>query len=524
MDTTTTVEQPTRRKAARPTRAEERPPGEQPEAPDTEEQPEEPPPAAPEKEDTAPPETAAAERARIQAITRSVRAANLGEAFADQLIDSGTPADKVDRAVVAELARRQPAVSRSVIDVVTPPSSKRQREGIVHALLLRSAPDRYPTFVKDLEPARRAELADAAREWQGLTLMELARACLEARGVRTRGLDKMQLAAVALGLAHPSQTREGPHGFLATADLPMLLATVGHATLTAGYQMAPRTFPPWTRQATLPDFRITTRVSLGLGPQLLQVPEHAEYTRGKLSLQGQPVQLATWGRILAFTRQALINDDVSLFTRIPQLFGNAAAAVEGNSVYNLLTSNPTMADGNALFSAAHGNLMAAATINISSVAAARSAMMNQKSADGQFMAITPAFLICGPAQEVYAYQFMTPITIVGSISNVVPDQMRAMQVIVDPRITDNAWYLAASPNQVDTIEYNYLAGAAQGPSLETREGWDIDGQEYKARLEFGAAVIDWRGLVKNPGLLPAGTLQAPAGDQSTSGGGTEPSA
>jgi hypothetical protein len=48
-----------------------------------------------------------------------------------------------------------------------------------------------------------------------------------------------------------------------------------------------------------------------------------------------------------------------------------------------------------------------------------------------------------------------------------------------------------------------LDGAAGGgPTLETREGWDIDGQEYKAREEFTATPIDWRGLVKNPGQLP----------------------
>ena len=88
-----------------------------------------------------------------------------------------------------------------------------------------------------------------------------------------------------------------------------------------------------------------------------------------------------------------------------------------------------------------------------------------------------------------------------SIDNVVPQVYRAMELVVEPRITDAAWYLAASPDQVDTIEYDYLEGApaSGGPTLETREGWDIDGQEYKAREEFTATPIDCRGLVKNPG-------------------------
>src|SRR5262249_3020095 len=108
----------------------------------------------------------------------------------------------------------------------------------------------------------------------------------------------------------------------------------------------------------------------------------------------------------------------------------------------------------------------------------------------------------GPQQELAALQFLQPITIVGAATAVVPQTYRALQLIVEPRITDASWYLAADPNQVDTIEYDFLAGApGGGPTLETREGWDIDGQEYRAREEFTATPIDFRGLVKNPGAL-----------------------
>jgi hypothetical protein len=162
-----------------------------------------------------------------------------------------------------------------------------------------------------------------------------------------------------------------------------------------------------------------------------------------------------------------------------------------------------MADTFALFSTQHGNLMTASVIDVKNVALARSAMMNQKSPDGQYLSIVPRFMIVGPAQEVYALQFLAPLTIVGAQTGVVPAAYQSLKLIVDPRITDNAWYLAASPDQIDTIEYDYLEGSGEGPVLETREGWDIDGQEYKAREEFAAAALDYRGLVKNPGALPA---------------------
>ena len=497
---TATKERPLTKRT--PARAEERPPGSAPDEP-TPEQPDEgedkgegegtevPPPAPGKSAADASAEEAArgAERTRVQDIRQAVRNAGLLEAFADKFITDGTSAADTRTAVLAELARTQPPVSRSVVEVVGV-GAERLRAGVQNVLLHR------------IDPSRHA-LTDDGRQWTGKGLMEIASRLLEARGVRTWGMGRMELAAVALGLAHPPSVREGPHGFLATSDFAAILATVGRLTLTQGYTTAPRTFPPWTRQGTLPDFRTSGRVSLGTGPKLLKVPEHAEYTRGPLGAEVEPIRLETWGRILAFTRQAMINDDIGLFTRIPQLFGNSAAAMESDVVYGILLGNPTLSDGQPLFSAAHGNLMPAGPIDLANVAAARQAMMNQKTPQGQFITVIPRYLIVGPQQEVYAAQFLVPITIVGSASQVTPRTFQSLELVVEPRITDLSWYLSADPAQIDTIEYAYLEGAAGGgPTLETREGWDIDGQEYKAREEFGAAAIDWRGLVKNPGALP----------------------
>ena len=52
------------------------------------------------------------------------------------------------------------------------------------------------------------------------------------------------------------------------------------------------------------------------------------------------------------------------------------------------------------------------------------------------------------------------------------------------------------PVLIDTIEYCYLEGQ-QGVYIETRQGFEVDGVEIKARLDFAAAAIDYRGLQKN---------------------------
>ena len=61
-----------------------------------------------------------------------------------------------------------------------------------------------------------------------------------------------------------------------------------------------------------------------------------------------------------------------------------------------------------------------------------------------------------------------------------------------------AWYLAASPDQIDLVLYGFLEGQA-GPFVESRVGWDIYGLEIKCRHDFVAHVVDFRGLYKNAG-------------------------
>ena len=48
------------------------------------------------------------------------------------------------------------------------------------------------------------------------------------------------------------------------------------------------------------------------------------------------------------------------------------------------------------------------------------------------------------------------------------------------------------------MEFCYLDGA-EGPVIETKQGFEVDGVAIKCRLDFGAKVIDHRGLRKATG-------------------------
>jgi hypothetical protein len=214
-------------------------------------------------------------------------------------------------------------------------------------LLARAWPGAYPVTKEN-------------RAFSDMHLCEMARIALRRAG-RTGFSGRGAVATAALKVRDfeallDVNTRQGPQGYLVTDDFVSVLLNLARASLTQGYTVAPRTFTGWAREIAVQDFREHHRIALGAGPRLALVEQHGEYTRGQLPSRDEILQLQTWGKIIAFTRQAMVNDDLGALTRLPQLFGNSAATMEGDVVYGVLTSNPVMSDGNALFSAAHGNV------------------------------------------------------------------------------------------------------------------------------------------------------------------------
>lgn len=330
------------------------------------------------------------------------------------------------------------------------------------------------------------EQADTSNPMAGYTLFELARNALQMNGINAYGMSKMDIVAKAF--THT------------TSDFGDLLSNVANKALLKGYDEAEETFERWTSVGELPDFKATTRVDLGAFPDLEHVPEGAEYQEATVGDRGETVQLATYGRLFSITRQAIINDDLGAFTRLPQKMGRAARRTLGNLVYAVLNGNPAMSDGTELFHANHGNLGTASAINTASVDALRALMAKQTLGDA-YLNITPSYLIVPTEKRGLAIQTIESEFEIGASAknNTAPNYVRHIaEVISDPRLSGNAWYLAANPAMFDTIEVQYLDGI-QSPTLEQQSGWNIDGVEFKVRLDAGVKALDWRGLAKNPG-------------------------
>ena len=343
--------------------------------------------------------------------------------------------------------------------------------------------------------------ADGERnEFSGLRLDALARLALERRGVRWTSPDTMAM----VGEAFLPVMAGGLHS---TSDFANILANVANKSLLKGYQESEETYSLWTGKGSLSDFKIVSRVDTGLFPSLTEVPEGAEYNYATISDRKEQVALATYGKLFGITRQAVINDDLNAFSKVPQKMGRAAKRTIGNLVYAVLTSNPAMSDSVALFhTATHKNLATGggSALGTSSLDAGRTAMGRQQDVDAKATAlnIRPKWLIVPLTLEGSANVYMKSQTEVGQANPNVANKVAGMaNVIADGRLdtaSTTAWYLAADAGQHDTIEVDYLNGI-EVPTLERKAGWSIDQLEWKVRIDAAVKAWEWRTLYKGAG-------------------------
>jgi hypothetical protein len=442
---------------------------------------------APEPEPVNAEQVRAQEQERITTITSLVDQFKLERAVADDLVKRNVPVADARKVILDKLAERdargightQVSMPAGGLDATVT-----RREAIAEAILHRAQPQAFA-------------MTDRAREYRGMRLIDVARDCLEAAGVRTRGMTPNEIAYQATRAA----------GLQSTSDFPLILAAVAGKRLRQAYAGTPRTFQMWARGTTATDFKPMYPTQIGNFPALKPVMEGAEFSYGSIAEGRESYQLATYGRIVPLTRQAIINDDLRAFDRALGTAGQRAADLESSIVYNVLLANANLADAVALFDSNHGNVGTAAVIAETSLSEAWEKMTQQKDlgdgsgADKEYIDARPRFIVVPPGQRLIEARKMIAATTPAKASDV-NAFTGSLQIVEEPRLFKTGgpqpWYLAADPNLVDTVEYAHLEGQTE-PFIDQRAGFEVDGVEIKIRHDFAAKALDYRGLFYNAG-------------------------
>jgi ATP-dependent protease ClpP protease subunit len=343
---------------------------------------------------------------------------------------------------------------------------------------------------------------DPANEFNHISLRSLASTCLERAGIRTGSLSASQVADRILMMN-------------TTTDFPLVLENIQTKAMLRGYEEAVEVFDKITRVGSLPDYKTARRIGTSMFPSLAQVREGAEYEEGTVGERNASIFLSKYGRIISITEEMIINDDQDAFGRVARQMGMAAKRTIGNLVWAIITDNPTF-NSSALFAAGRQNLLtgggsALADAGLTSAYNQFLTRTDAQTAGGALTDTTaiviPKFLITSIAQQQTALRLMAMEKVpgTGNAAGEIPNTHRGrFEVISDARLDRVAggttrWFLAADPNQADTIEVAYLDGQ-QTPQVTRHEDWKRDTFAYKVKIIAGVAPLDYVGLQRNDGV------------------------
>ncbi len=431
------------------------------------------------------------ERGALAPMLLAASNANLTVEFATRSFSEGKSLDEFRALVIDELGKES---STNVINTPIPKADERsdQRENarsdVENSLLVRCSGS----------VGSKVEMTDGIRDYRGLSLIETARQFMEDNGESMRGM---------------SPTKIAQRAFNSTSDFPLILENVMNKNLLGAYAEMPQTFLGLGAKTELSDFREKHMYRLGEAPNLLPLGEGGEYKSGTMKETKESYRLNTFARKIAFTRQMLINDDMSALDKVPTMFGRAGSKLESDIVWGLLLNwdfinnkvgNVKMADGKALFHADHNNLLTGtgSALSKEALTALRKLGRKQKTMDGSTLNMTFNTLVMPSDLETLAEELLFN-NYIANVSNETSSFRNKFDVRIEerlavvPTIGATAWY--AFSNFIETFEYATLAGE---PDMTTEivNTTDADGLTVKVRKDFGAGLVDHRGMALNKGV------------------------
>lgn len=432
-----------------------------------------------------------AERERISAI-QAICDGEFPEIEREAIAGGWTP-EVVTKKVLETIRAERPAANVN-ISVKTAPEGGVLRKTIEAAMCLRVG-----VSAEQLEKSYGAQTVEAGMAEMDMPLKQLLIECMKLDGIPySRGFDNETIRAA-----------------FSSVSLPGILSNVANKKLLQSYEAQPIIAMKLCSTGDLNDFKENDRFRLTDVGDLLPIAADGEIKDGGLIEESAKNQLDTYGKKFCLTRKMIINDDLGAFMKVPTAMGNRAARLIDQLFFSRLLSNPAQADGKALFSTNHKNLLSGASSALSSdsLKKAIQLFLDQVDADGQPISVEPKYLLVPTALKHLAIELTQGATLIMSGTdnavrpalNVLSDEN--LQVISSPYLGNSAyegssqtgWYLFGDPKTVDTWEIGFLKGK-RTPTVERGEtDFNTLGLWFRVYFDLGVREQDHRGMVKANG-------------------------
>lgn len=331
-----------------------------------------------------------------------------------------------------------------------------------------------------------------------ISLAQLIAECAEANGHISRGGVDAEMLRAAWGPIYAS-------GF-STTSLSNVLSNTANKFITMGFDSVDMTCRRISRVRPVRDFKTATSISLHGGHNFEKLGPGGEIKHG---VPGETVytnSVSTYARMLAITRQDVINDDLGVLTMLPQKLGRGAGLALNERFWTVFLDN------SSFFSSANSNLNeGVATVTSAGLTATEVIFRNQVDPDGHVLGVMPSVMLVPPTQHSAALELMNSERVIDGTSTAKgPDgniwrgrfRVETSPYMENSSYTGNStayWYLLADPQNYPVIEIAALNGNLEVTVESADADFNMLGIQMRGFSDFGVAMYEKRYGVKADG-------------------------
>jgi hypothetical protein len=305
---------------------------------------------------------------------------------------------------------------------------------------------------------------------------------------------------------------------MSTSDFPTYMGYFIRHTFLARFNELQGSWSQYTRDFSLEDFEDYTSSRWGRFPDIEEKALNGPYNELAIKeFPGETLRLREWGNTFALTRQLVISDRLNKISEFPTLFAEALARTMSKvAAVDAFQANPTMYDGNALFSSAHGNLATATALTANAAGMdllkAMELQLAQQTDQEGFKITTPGapHTLIVPIEYRWIANALINNEQVPSGAVNVANEVRGRYTVIEERFfTDaNNYYMTSDlKGPLGFLAHVTLNGITtpfiglKDPGVRGVLGGDdpysfeFDEIMYKLRHDFNFKPVEWRGIV-----------------------------
>lgn len=288
-----------------------------------------------------------------------------------------------------------------------------------------------------------------------------------------------------------------------TIDVAGILSNTANKFLMAGFMAVDESWRKIAKITSVSDFKETTTYR-GVGAFRFEpVAPDGTIKHGTMDETSYGNKADTYAKMLAITRQDMINDDLGALTDIPRGLGRGGALA---LVYYFWTE---FLDNSSFFHSSNSNTSSGA-LSITGLNNIFGVFRKLKDEQSDYVMATPKTLLVPVELEPAALALRNSTNVIGASGTITPEAnpwAGKFEVVSSPCLSDSAYtgysttayYLLADPNDIPVIEVAFLDGV-ETPTVETA---DVDfnrlGIQLRGFFDFGVRKQEKRGGVRSTG-------------------------